>query len=379
MSLTNTTVVEDNSKKYDKVAKPLPVLTEQQKDMIAINWQMDIKELTRMVFSNPVLDGRSIECKAVKLHLASLGRVAIPVPLAASKSFSLSEEQREYIQNNYASSTPLEMARLLFGDPNLLINSAENKMVLTYCRQLDPNYKKGEETVEGQFESPKNIKELIEKVNKYAINPKKDGKPIYDPDNLSSNDKKQLQGLLGYMKLTLFRTEGNKYMRKDDRELYESTFVSVCWDKPDLLSEEAIQYITFAAETVKYAQIERLIGLLDERLRSMLETPGGKINMSEVELLNSVREKSNASMKQSSALLKSLIGERAKRLNDRIQSSASMHNLVEMWRKEDDRRRIIQMNERKQKAALKAEVERLSDMDALKSEIFGLSKEDILN
>lgn len=378
--MASTPPEEGGKKTYANGAKPLPVLTPEQKLIVAQNWKMDIRELTRLVFNDPLVDGRSIQCKAVKQELAAIGQTPVPVKPAPTLTNLLTDEHKQYIRSSVGSSSALEMARILYGNDNLMLSSAECKLVTAYCREIDPSYKRDEELADGPFTPPPDMKQLVPKVNRYAINPRKDGKAIYDHDNLSNNDRKQLQALMGYMKqITLYRTEGNKEPRKDDRELYESTFIAMCWDKPDLMQEEVMQYIAYAAETVKYTKIERLLSVLDERLRSTLESPGGKVNMAEVELLNSVREKSNASMKQSATLLKALVGDRAKRLSDKIQASASMHNLVEAWRQQDNRRKIIQMSERKQKMALKAEVERLSDLDALKCELFGLVKDDILN
>jgi hypothetical protein len=358
----------------------MPVLTPEQKLMVAQNWEMDLRDLTRLVFNDPLVDGRSVECRAVKQELASLGKTVAPLtPPKVENGSILTTEHKEYIRNSFASSTPLDMARTLFGNEHLMPSSLQCKAVISYCREIDPTFRRGEELVDGPFEPPTDMKQLIIKVNRYAISPKRDGKSIYDKDNLSNNDKKQLQSMLEYMAITLYRIEGNKYTRRDDRELFESTFIAVCWDKSDLLPEEVIQYISFAAETVRRTQIERTISQLDERLQAILETPGGKVNMSEVELLNSVREKANASMKQSAGLLKTLVGDRSKRMGERIQASASLHNLVEAFKREDDRRKIVQMNERKQKVALKKEVERLTDIDQLKAEIFGLSQSDILN
>jgi hypothetical protein len=103
----------------------------------------------------------------------------------------------------------------------------------------------------------------------------------------------------------------------------------------------------------------------------------GKLNITEIELLNSVREKANASMKQQAALLKSLVGDRSKRMAEKIQSSASMHQLVEAMRVKSSREKIMKMAA-KYKEALKGEVNRLSTMDNLKSELFGLDKDNIL-
>jgi len=81
-------------------------------------------------------------------------------------------------------------------------------------------------------------------------------------------------------------------------------------------------------------------------------------------------------MRQQS-LYKTLNGERSKRMNDLTQASLSMHPLVEMWRTKQGRDRLLKSAQGK-RTALKNEVERLSDMDALKCEIWGVSKTEIL-
>lgn len=369
--------MSDLPNKEVKEALPLPVLTEAQKAFIIQNWKMDVRDITRQVFQNTTLDGRSIESKAVKIFLTSIGKTVPPLTNSNGIPIELTDDQKDFIKEAYKTSSPIEMTRVLFGS-TIGPTSQECRAVYTYCRTLEPNYRKDEEMVVGEYSPPETVPELIVKVNKYAINPRRDGKSIYDPKNLSAQDYKQLNSLFMYLRVPLYSIEANKYIRRLDRELFESTFISVSWDKPDLLAEEVHQYIAWAAETVRYTQIDRDAQKMNERINIMLEDPLAPIKMPEVEMLNTMREKMNVSMKQSAALLKTLVGNRADRLNERIQSNASLHNLVEAWKRQDERRKIIQMNERKQKAALKAEIERLTDMDSLKSEIFGLDKDDIL-
>lgn len=360
-----------------KNALPLPALTPAQKTIVAEHYMMDLADLTRKVFGNDSLDRRSIECKAVKIELSLQGKTDSRGVSALATATDLAPEHQEYVRNNYKNASPLEMARTLFVDETIMINSPETHKIDQFCRIVDSAFRAEAEIVKGPYEPPKNFNSLMNLVNRYAINPRQDGKPLYDQEHLSNQDQKELRALLAYMKTPLFKIEGDKYVRKTDRELFESTFISFCWNKPDLMAEEVHQYIAVAAETVKYTQIDRTVIKLDERLISALESPQSEMRMTEVELLNTVREKSNASMSKIAALLKILVGNRAERLKDRIQSSASMHNLVSMWQKEDDRKKLIQLAS-KFKASLATEVTRLSDMDSLKVEMFGLNKADIL-
>lgn len=339
---------------------------------------MDVGDLVRLVYKNDALDRRSAECRLIKARIAAKSHpttTAAALTLEITPSFT--EEQREYIRNNMRASSPLEMARLIGANPHMLTSDPMCIAVTSYCRQVDPGFRKDEEMVDPDYDPPKNPKQLIIQVNRYAINPRHDGKPIYDEDKLSSMDQKQIRSLIAYMNTTQFRARASKLTRRADRELFVSTFVGYCWNKSDLLREQVDQYIAAAGETVKYIQIERTVQILDERLNSMLEGVDGQLKMAEVELLNTVREKSNASMKNIAALIKTLVGERAKQQEARIAGTASLHNLVEAWAQYESRQKIIALA-RKNKSGLVAEVERLSTMDSLRAEIFGLDPVDIL-
>ncbi len=377
-----------------KDAKPPIVFTPEQLAFIEQNWKMEPLELTRTLFHDPTMTRRNHEYNCVRRQIANMNRkdtmgFAVPTVGGSNLDFSvngpsggpeLTEDHKEYIRNNYANASgPWELAKTLFGDAHLPFASKQTRLVSSYLKSIDPDYKKNDELADDEdYEAPRNIRELIQRMTAYGMNLKDGDKMLFDPEKLTTNDQRQLNTLLAYMGLPLFKIQATKYVRKIDRVLFESTFIWLCWNKIDLTSEEVHQYVAFSGETVKSNQIERTVQLLDERLNSMLSgAEDGKLNMAEIELLNTVREKANASMKQQAALLKSLVGDRSKRLAEKIQSSASMHELVQAFRREDDRKRVLQLAQ-KFKNGLKGEVERLSTMDSLRIEIFGLSKENIV-
>lgn len=377
-----------------KEAKPPIVFTPEQLACIEQNWKMEPLELAKLVFNDPTITRRDHKFNCVRRQIANVNRkdtmgFSVSTLDSPGRQFAslevvtgvdLTEDHKEYIRNNYANASgPWELAKVIFGDPNLAFASKQTRAVSSYLKTIDPNYKKNDELADDEdYEAPRGVKELVQRMTVYGMNLKDGNKPLFDINNLSPNDVKQLNTLLGYMGLPLFKIQATKYVRKIDRVLFESTFIWLCWNKTDLTSEEVHQYVAFAGETVKSNQIERTVQLLDERLNGMLSgAADSKLNMAEIELLNSVREKANASMKQQAALLKSLVGDRSKRLAEKIQSSASMHQLVEAMRREEDRKKVLRLAE-KYRTGLKQEVERLSSMDALKAEIFGVSAENIL-
>lgn len=365
-----------------KLARPPIVLTPEQLVLVEQNWHLNVRELMRLVFNNPALTLRcDPEVKAVRQALANMGKHVneVPTEKEADLLSELTDEHREYIRNNVGNSSgPLEMARIVFDNPRLLPSSRQAQIVGLYCRQLDPTYRKDEELAEDiEYLPPKSTTQLIGRVNKYAVSVRGNGKALFDPGNMTPTQTQQLEWLMAYMRMPLFKAEADKFVKRIDRDVFESTFIQTCWDKPDLPSEHVIQFIQLSSLLVKYNQADRTAQKVDLRLNIALENDES-LKMNDVETLNGLREKATVAMKQISALIKSLTGERARMTEEKRAGSASMHNLVSAWKAESDRQKIIQLAERKQKAALKVEVERFSNMDSLRAEIFGLNRDNIL-
>ncbi len=359
------------------------LLNDSQKKLIEANWdKMDLKSLTQLVFNDKTLDGRCLQAKAVKAYLSEKNRQVKTTEYHHHKTgdIELTQDNKDYIQNNYEkSSGPLEMARILFNNDKLTVLHKETRAVIEYCKLIDPNYKKSDDPVdEIEYKVPTSLYTLILKVNRYVPNARAEGKPTYDKDQLTAQDDKNLKSLLSYLNIPRFKIEADKYIKKIDRELFESTFIAFCYDKSDLQAEEVHQYISLSSEIVLTYQVDKTVQKLDQRFQDKLNNDGEKFFQAEVDAMKSVMDKLDKSKERQKKLISELVVSRSNRINSRIQSSSSLHSLVEMWKKEVDRQKIIMMNEKRQKTQLKEEVVRLSSMDSLKAEIFGLDRDDIV-
>ena len=58
--------------------------------------------------------------------------------------------------------------------------------------------------------------------------------------------------------------------------------------------------------------------------------------------------------------------------------NASILNLVQLWRDEESRNKMVALAEVRKKA-LENEVEKISSLDEIKARIMGLTKEEVLN
>jgi hypothetical protein len=361
-----------------KVAKPLPKLDEAQKELIEQNFRLDPNTLLGMVFPDKEsLDQRSVEWKAIRLYIAEMnGKQKAPPPLP--ETASLTDEQKEFIGNAYKSSNPTEIARILFSNPRLNGASFESQLVLSHIRQIEPGYRKEDDLAE-EYAPPRSIVALAGRLNEYKIQARADGKKLFHDGELSAEEKKGLDALMSYMQLPVFKVEADKFVKRLDREVFESVFISTCWDKPDLSAEHVIQYIQLASLTSQRNIADRLVRKLDERFTISLEDDTKKLSKPEVDALNATKEKATEHLKQINSLIKTLTGERFKMINERIAGSSSMHPLVQAWKRKEDRNRIIKLVEKKQQTALKQEVERFSTMDSLRGELWGIDPNTIIH
>ena len=324
-------------------------------------------------------DGRSKEGKAVKKFLASRKIKARPSNeyLKQSDNFELTEEQVEFIKNNSRDSSgneimsPLEIARYITKNPELPFLSLECRGVRDFQIKEGLITQTEEET--GDYKPPKSIERAIPRINKYIHDEK------LDKEDLNSKKKSEIQNLINYLNTFRFCHQINTYRSDTDRDLFESSFIRYTHNKSDLTQEEVDQYIVLSAEVVISAniqrRIERLSRLLDEAAD---DTEGARISMGLVESINTAQTEYNQCVNRQQKLLESLKEKRSSRLSKQIKENASILNLVQLWKDEENRKKMVALAEVRKKA-LENEVEKISSLDEIKARIMGLTKEEVLN
>ena len=325
-------------------------------------------------------DGRSKEGKAVKKFLASRKIKARPSNeyVKQTDSFELSEDQVEFIRNNSRDSSgneimsPLEIARYITKNPELTFLSIECRAVRDF-QAKEGLVTQAEEEESGGYKPPKSIERAIPRVNKYVHDEK------LDKENLNSRKKAEVENLINYLNTFRFCHQINTYRNDTDRELFESSFIRYTHNKSDLTQEEVDQYIVLSAEVVISAniqrRIERLSRLLDEAAD---DTEGARISMGLVESINTAQTEYNQCVNRQQKLLESLKEKRSARLSKQIKENASILNLVQLWKDEESRKKMVALAEVRKKA-LENEVEKISSLDEIKARIMGLTKEEVLN
>jgi uncharacterized protein YicC (UPF0701 family) len=173
-----------------------------------------------------------------------------------------------------------------------------------------------------------------------------------------------------------FIHQASQYLKKVDRELFESSFLGQLHDKLDLGREDVEQYIAYCSSIVSSAQLERTIQRLQAQADDEFAT-SQKVSMTLVAHLQTLNDNLQEEKKRQEALYKTLNVSRASRMNEMTQASASMHPLVSKWRTKEGRERLLNAA-KKHREKLEKEVVRLTDMESLRAEIWGLNPENIL-
>jgi hypothetical protein len=363
------------------MSEDLFILSEEQKLKLLNEWNNrpddppSLAELVKIAFDRDDLDGRSKEGKAVKQFLAS--RQIKPRKsheYEAKGLIELNNEQKEYISNNCHTMTGLEMAKILFKNDILTNLSQETRSVLEYMKVIPTNIKfnnaENEEAASGEYRPPRSEERMMAKINKYVL----DG---IDKNKITHGQKREVISLIGYMNTHRFIHQINLYDNEPDRELFESSFIRYTYNKSDLTQEEVDQYIVLCTEVLISSNIQQTISVLQNQIELAIQDDG-KIPMAIVEASNTARKEYNDCVNRQQKLNNDLKVKRSERLSKQVKDTASIINLVQMWKEEESRVKLIKMAEMRKKS-LEKEIDRLSSMDEIKCKILGISKDEILN
>lgn len=288
-------------------------------------------------------------------------------------STNLTPEEKEFCRQNGSTMSPRDIARVLKNDEKLTHKHKISRDIASFLKSLNKEdlYKK-EEIPESDYSPPKRPEHAIARVNKYVLNG-------IDKSKISLSQKKSVSALIEYMHTFRFLHQITNYETRTERQLFESSFVRYTWDKPDLTQEEVDQYIVLSSEVVIASNIQNRINTLQEHLdESANDSEGRKISMSLVESISTCQSEYNQCVNRQQKLLNDLKEKRSARLSKQVKENASILNLVQMWKDEESRKKMIHLADLRKKV-LKDEVNRLSGMDEIRARIMGLSEEEALD
>ncbi len=359
-------------------------LTEEQKKLVTDEWNKrkenppSLMELTQLAFGRPDLDGRSMEGKAVRKFLSEV-KLKAPTSLYVAESKDLlTEEQKTFVRNNCASMKIVEMTETLFKKSGLSNLSVETRAVAREVREyrgikagLGKVIDNPDEVPKDKWKPPRRLEEVVVKINRFTM-------ANLLLEKLTGKQKKDLVALIGYMNVFRFVHQINMYMKVTDRDLFESSFVRYCYDKHDLDEENVDQYIDLCTEIVKSQSLQSRKEAFNRLLEETAEGEDKKFSMGLIEAIEKLETEHNQSAIRRQKLLDSLKVKRSEKEGRDKEGTASLLNLVALWRDEEERKKIIRVAEER-KEDLKKEIIHLTALDELKGKICGISENEILN
>lgn len=383
-----------DKEKIDQILNETPEerlteLTDKQKKAVMDSWNEKnpptLKKLAEVAWGKEV-DPRTWQGRLVRDFLASQGcKPELQHKVHKKAAVVLTEEQKEYIVNHCRKMSNMEMARELFNNPNMTPLHYEFIALSNYVNELNPKVVLDEEMGGcgdadpfGQaiqaYKPPKTEITCVARINQYIFH-------NLNATKLTSKQKKCVDQLISYLHCTRFNQQINTFTNIDDRILFESEFIRCTYDKDDLSSEEVDQYIVYATEVVIGAtilkRIERLEREQDNQLEGQEGENAGRINMALVEAVKGLRTDFNACGVRQEKLLKGLKGERRERLDLASRETASILNLVQLWKESESRKQLLDLAFIEQEG-LKREIDRLTSIEEVKAKILGLSEDEIL-
>lgn len=335
-----------------------------------------IKELLELIYPGQNLKATGKEGFAVRELIAEKGlEYESARQWRPKKSIDLTEEQKVFIGNNCNTMMPLEMARILFKNPDLTNLDSETRVIQRYIKDLPkelkvlPAIEKEEINIE-DYRPPKTLEQTIARINKYVISAE------YDKDKLSEKQKKEIKKLMQYLHIHRFLVTINEYETVKERDLFESSFVRGTYNKADLTQEQLDQYIMYSTAVVDEKTLEATIKKLrmteDAALQERQTLP-----QAVADRLNDLTGKKESCIKRQNDILKSLEGERKERLRNNNQIKETVGDILAYFANESKRQHLLQLG-RERREKLKEEINRIKNMADIRGEMFGVSEEELL-
>lgn len=348
-------------------------LTEEQKEEILKLFKKnpDLMFITRKVFGDESIDGRSKQGRAVRKFLAGQDKTANTSLVPKVEQIHLNKEQKEFLMtdNIEVGMNALEIARLTFKDRDVQPLSIKHRVIVDFLKTYRPEIVDDNEIVtKEKWTPPKSINRAIVKINNFC------GTTLEEL-TLQTKQKKLVEQLILYFKSPRFNHFINQYATLADRNLFESEFVRAIWDKPDLTNDELNLYVTVCANYVRQKHIQMRI----DKLNALLDDQDNErdITMRLTEIIKATSEELNQCEKRIESLTKDLNGSRTARLKAKGEENGSIFALVEAFQDREERDRMIMMAELQNKL-IEEEADRLENMDDYKARILGISKKELL-
>jgi len=363
-----------SAKKRPRKLPDIDLTEEQKKEILAAPKDADLMDITRKVFNNPKLDGRSKEGRVVRSFLSENDKTYETKVFKAGEKIELNPDQKEFIETRArAGDKPFQIAKTLFESAGIQVKplSREYRAVDSYIKNELPDFvDEATALVESSYNPPKTFKQMLSKINDVTKLGLEEGK-------LNTKVKKCVQTALTFVQIARFVIYANTLGHKQERDLFEAEFVGTVWNKPDLTRDELNLCFNLCQEYIKQHKIDKAIVRLEEIHDTLVDDNDGKMSMSIIENIKNHREDHKKSVELQRKLSIDLNGSRQKRMEQKKEGSRSISQFVEFVQEEENRELLKKMLEIK-KQLLAETIQDYKDSSELVAMVYGVEEEDIL-
>lgn len=349
-------------------------LTDEQKEQVLAEFKKtpDLMTITRTIFNDPSLDGRSGQGRAIREFLAQNQQQYNTSLFQRQEFVEFTQEQKEFMLSNNveAGMKPLEIARLVFKDADIQSLTLKHRAVVEFLSKYRPEVVDDNNRIADQkWTPPKALSRAIVKVNDYTGSE-------WQELNMPTKVKKCCEKLLIYLRSPRFVHFVNSYAMQADRDLFESEFVRAVWDKMDLTNDELNVYVTVCVNYVRQKHIQMRLDRLNAILNDSADDQQD-FTMRLTEIIKATSAELNECEKRIESMVNKLNGGRADRLKQQGEQTSNILALVQAFQDAEERKRMVMMAEM-QNRLVEKEADRLEGMDEFKARILGISKRELL-
>lgn len=349
------------------------ILTDEQEQLIKDTYRTttDLNEITRSVFENPEIDGRSKEGRLIRSYMIETGLKFKTATRVKKEGIQFTKEQREFIVDHANSgSSSLRIAEILFPDKEIKPLSLEQRAVYSVINEINPDYSPSQDSDVGlsSYVAPKSTGRIVKKINDATGNELQEEK-------VNRQHKVCIERLGINLNNSRFLKIVNNYTSKEDRELFEQEFIRLTWDKPDLTADEINLYMNVCKEIVNLEVVSKHLNKLNDIFDITNDQEEMSVRLSEI--IKAKSSEYHQCETRIENLTKKLQGDRAERMKSKHKENASILTLVQSFQDEEERLNMVHIAEM-QKALIKEEAHRLEGMAEWKARILGLSMDDVI-
>lgn len=363
-------------------------LTDDQKTAILNRWtSLASEERTNIYDMIKVAWGKtarpsSPEGLAVRRFLADQNiKISIPTKEQNEEAkYALDKNQKEFIRSNMDKMKALDLAKILYQGEIIKKDDIRINLIQDYVNSFKGQNKEiyDDGTVSDGYIPCNSAPEALKRIKEYVSNTEDWNNSFV---NLTEKQKKCCRVLKEYLNNLRFVTQINTFSSPDYRNLFESTFIRCVYDKFDLTEEEVDQYIMYATEVVNDLQLTKSKNSLQSELDRIVDGDSDeerKMSANYVEYISALSKERNECIKRQNSLLDALKQKRSDKMANQKGKQISIVDLVEAWKQEDERQKLVKFAEdRKEK--LRRAIEEYNNMDDVRARIFGISQEEVLN